>query len=385
MSSKKKLFYIDQLVGPTSLDIINALNNYYEVHLYTGGIIKTYAELDPSVIVHNRIAYNKKNNFTRIATWCFYYLTTIPVIFFRRKNEFFLVSNPPLNFFIGYVFWKMFSIRFSLLLFDIYPDILIQSGHLSPDSYLARKWIALNKLSFTHAHRIFTISENLAKEVSKYLPNDKSNLKVVPNWVDSEEIKPVPKDDNPFLHQLGIQDKLIVMYSGNMGQTHDLETIVEAARLLADQPDIQFLMIGDGTKKPKIIRMIDELKLTNVQVLPFQEPEIFRYSIACADVGFVTLSDGFEAYSVPSKTYYLMAAGCVVFAIANEKSELNSLLTKYNFGLRFDPGSAQVVAREILNIFRNRELLLRLKTNAREAAAHFTHENAKTIAREVFA
>jgi glycosyltransferase involved in cell wall biosynthesis len=241
----------------------------------------------------------------------------------------------------------------------------------------------MNRQSFKEAHRIFTISENLALEISKYIPGDKSMLKVVPNWVDSKEIKPVPKEDNPFIKQMGLEGKFIVMYSGNMGQTHDLETIVETAKELVQMPQIQFLLIGDGAKKVKISSMVSELNLTNVVLHPFQKPAMFKYSIACADIGFVTLAEGFEFYSVPSKTYYLMAAGCIVFAIANEKSEVQNLLEKFNFGYRFNSGAAIEIANKIREIYLNRELVKILGENARNAAAHFTSENATIIANEV--
>jgi glycosyltransferase involved in cell wall biosynthesis len=382
MIAKKRLIYVDQLVGPTSLDIINSLSEYYEVHLYTGGVIKTYAELHSEVIIHQRISYSKKNSLNRLFTWVWYYFTTVPSLLFAKKNEVFLVSNPPFNFFVGYLISKFFSIRFSLLLFDIYPDILIQSNHISADSWVAKIWIYLNRLSFKKAHRIFTISENLSKEVGKYLADTK-NLKVVHNWVNSNEIRPMPREKNKFIHQHNLQDKFIVMYSGNMGETHDLESIVEVANELSDTSDIQFLIIGDGAKKSKIIAMVERFKLSNVTILPFQDPSMFKYSIACADIGFVTLSNGFEAYSVPSKTYYLMAAGCVVFALANKNSELNNLLEQYQFGYRFDPGSTTEIAQQILNIYGDKSLKMKLSENARKAAAYYTHDNANVIAHEV--
>ncbi len=382
---KKKLIYIDQLVGPTSLDIINALTKYYEVHLYYGGIIVTYAALDPSVKCFKSIAYNKNTFLKRIFSWLSFYLATLPFLLFKRKTEaLFLVSNPPLNFFVGYLFNWMFGIQFNLLLWDIYPDIIIQSNYVSQNSFISKLWIKMNTIAFPKAHRIFTVSENLSREITKYSGIVSGNVIIVPNWVDSEEIKPLPREVNPFLINNSLTDKFVVMYSGNLGKTHDIETIIETAKLLQDHPQIQFIIIGDGEKKPKIIKLVTEGNIGNVKILPFQNPEMFKYSICSAHIGFVTLSDGFENYSVPSKTYYLMAAGCIIFAIANKESEMEVLLNTYQCGYRFNPGGATEIAARILELYGNIELLKNVSGNARAAAGNFTPDNANKIAHEVF-
>lgn len=380
---KKKLIYIDQLVGPTSLDIINALTNFYEVHLYYGGIIKTYAELHSSVILHKRIPYSKKSFSARIFSWFGFYLTALPFVLVRKKDTLFLVSNPPLNFYVGYLLNKFFGIKFNLLLWDIYPDIIVQSNYVTKDSQIVKRWGKWNTRSFPKAHRIFTVSENLSKEIKKYGHEKMDNVMIVPNWVNNEEIKPIPRAENPFIKAHQLQDAFIVMYSGNMGKTHDIETIVETARLLKEHPSIQFLIIGDGEKKPKILKAVEEGNINNVKILPFQDAVMFKSSIASAHVGFVTLSDGFENYSVPSKTYYLMAAGCIIFAIANKESEMEVIINKYNCGYRFNPGRAAEIAAQIRTLMGDHALLKTISANSRKAAANFTSENANIIANEV--
>jgi glycosyltransferase involved in cell wall biosynthesis len=378
---KKKLIYIDQLVGPTSVDVINALTQHYEVHLYQGGIIKTYAELSPEVVLYKKPAYSKNSMSSRVLAWCSFYLFTLPAVVFTKKPEMFLVSNPPLNFFVGYLFNRIFGTKFSLLLFDIYPDIIVQSGYLKRTSFITSIWTKMNALAFPRAHRIFTLSENLSREVQKYEPSVK-NIRVIPNWVDSNEIKPVPRSSNQFISRMNLHDHFVVMYSGNMGKTHDIETIVMAAQHLRDEQRIKFVLIGDGEKKPMLEAMVRDYSLPNVVMLPFQAPNDFRHSIASADIGFVTLSEGFENYSVPSKTYYLMAAGCILFAIGSKNSEMETLIRKYECGMRFDPGDSKSVADGILKVFNDRQLSENLSKHARLASANFTISNATLIAHE---
>ncbi len=371
-------------MGPTSLDIINALTRHYQVVLYSGFIIETYTKLSPDVTWVKRPRYSKTSMRARVFSWFAFYLRTLPAILFTSKKEIFLVSNPPLNFFVGYVLRKLFGTRFTLLLFDIYPDIIVQSGYIGRHHVVARIWARWNKRAFPKAHRIFTLSENLAKEVAKYEPAI-DNLRIVPNWVDNNQIKPVPRADNQFIQQQGWGDKFIVMYSGNMGKTHDLETIVAAAKLLRHRNDIQFVLIGDGEKKPKLVQIVSDEALTNVAILPFQPPDMFKHSIACADIGFVTLADGFENYSVPSKTYYLLAAGCILFAIGSKESEMEALINRYHCGRRFDPGAADALAQGILEMIDDVSLRQETSRRSREASSHFTMKNAIQIADETAA
>lgn len=381
---KKKLIYIDQLVGPTSLDIINALTRYYDVHLYYGGIIITYATLNPAVKCFRRIPYSKKTFFRRIFSWFVFYLTTLPFVLLERNKEaLFLVSNPPLNFLAGYFIHRIAGTKFNLLLWDIYPDIIVQSGYVSKASTAVRWWKKSNEMIFPKAHRIFTVSENLSFEIRKYTSGNASRIKVVPNWVNIEKIKPIPKSENPFIQLHHLKDKFIVMYSGNMGKTHDLETIIETARLLIDFPQVQFLLIGDGEKKPKIKKAVEDGNLRNVKILPFQDPEMFKCSIASANIGLVTLSEGFENYSVPSKTYYLMAAGCIVFAIARIESEMEIIVNRYECGFRFDPGNAQAIAAKIVALYTDTAMQQKISLQSRKAAGNFTIDNANIIAYEV--
>jgi glycosyltransferase involved in cell wall biosynthesis len=380
---KKRLIYIDQLVGPNSVDVVNALCDHYDVHLYYGSVIITYTPFDFRVKHHKRNSYDKGSILGRLISWILFYGTTLPVVLFKRKDHLFLVSNPPLNFFFGFVFNILTHTKFSLLLWDIYPDIIIQSGVTSKGNPISRIWSFLNSIAFPKASRIFTVSEFLASEIAKYRKGLLTNIRVIPTWTDAEKIKPIPKEENLFISEYNLFGKFVVMYSGNMGKTHDLETLIEVAELMIADTDVVFVLIGDGEKREKIVQQVSERRLRNVMVLPFQEPEMFPKSIASADIGIVTLAAGFENYSVPSKTYYLMAAGAVIFAIAKGRSELESIIGKFECGYRFDPGDANAIVQEIKSLSIDKAKRVKLSENSRKAALQFTLKNATTIANEV--
>jgi glycosyltransferase involved in cell wall biosynthesis len=206
---------------------------------------------------------------------------------------------------------------------------------------------------------------------------DSRKLTVVPNWVDSSFIKPVLKTDNPFLIKHRIENKFVVIYSGNMGSTHDIESLVFVAEELKVHEDIHFLLIGEGIKKEKIGKMILEKSLNNVTLLSLQPSSILPYSLTAGDLAYITLDNGAENASVPSKLYYMLAAGCGIIAVSSENSEIAVLTKFYNFGRVINPGAVESIGNFILECRTDQNLLFTYKDNARKAALNFTPENSK--------
>jgi glycosyltransferase involved in cell wall biosynthesis len=167
------------------------------------------------------------------------------------------------------------------------------------------------------------------------------------------------------------------MYSGNLGITHDIESIVYAAEKLKNNLAIKFVIIGGGAKKEKIKQMVMDLSLTNVLLLPYQDKEVLPFTLSCADIGVVTLDKGAENISVPSKIYYLLAAGSVILALSSKKSELGLLIDKYNCGKVIDDASVESITEFILHLHNNKSDLEKYKIESRKASHDFTVENAK--------
>lgn len=375
--SAKKYIYIVQVTRQLSIDIINCfVKEGAEITLITGVIESNYTELDPKVKICYLNKYNNTSTFKRLFTWSvFTFYSFFYVLFKSRKNELILVTTPPFILFTGLFFKKLRKQKFHIVLWDLYPDVLVNFGALPSTSFFIRIWKKLNVSCFKRADNIFTLGKHLSAAIKKYTANEPV---IIPNWVNSNFLKPVQREKNPFAMQHNLVNKFVVMYSGNMGLTHDLETIVETADLLKGQSNIQFVIIGDGAKKQKIAQFVSEKNLNNVLLLPLQEKEVLPFSLTCADIGIVTLSQGAENISVPSKTYYMLAAGSAILALAARESELGLLIEQYTCGKVFDKPEPAIIAQFILNLQSNEQELISLKENARIASFDFTPENAKT-------
>lgn len=378
----KKYVYIVQVTRQLSIDIINCFASQgHEVCLLTGTIESNYEPLHPEIKVTFYIKYNNLSNFGRVVTGVIFHLQVFfHLLFLGKKYELIFVTTPPSVIFLGLLFKKIRKQNYHLIIWDLYPDVLVNFKMLDKNSLITKIWKRRNKKCFDNASTIFTLGKYLSDAIQQYTTKQPI---IISNWTNTDFIKPIDKRENPFALMHNLQDKLVVMYSGNMGITHNIEAIVLAAELLQDKTEICFVLIGDGTKKEKIKTMISEKKLTNILLLPYQNKTMLPYSMACSDIGIITLGQGAETVSVPSKTYYVLAAGSAILAIASPQSELGLLIGKYNCGKIFSGSSIKEIAFFIAEMKEKKEMLELYKKNSRAAAMFFTQENAKLYYNEI--
>lgn len=371
----RSVLLANQSTGYLMVDIVNAYVNsgaYDKVELFAGQINIRPSVPDSSVHVIKTIKYNKDSTIKRLFTWIGAFVHLLFVVWSRGKNcHLVLVSNPPLNVFIPLFTHK----RFSFVVYDLYPDSLFSQGFVKKDSAIGRWWINQNKKVFSKADCVFTLSEDMKRAVAQYVSDDK--IRIVYNWAHNEHMKPVEKRENKFLKDLDLQDKFIVLYSGNMGMTHDIDVLVEVANKIKNNTHIYFLFIGEGAKKPIIEQKIKDYKLDNCLVLPFQPLEILPYSMGAADVAVVTTDAKQSGLSVPSKTYAYLATGAALLCLADEKTELGRLTRENNVGLCFDSNQIEAIADFIEKIEKDPNLLADYKYNSRKTSLLYSPENAK--------
>jgi glycosyltransferase involved in cell wall biosynthesis len=197
----------------------------------------------------------------------------------------------------------------------------------------------------------------------------------IPNWADTDWIRPVAKDKNEFAKKYSQVGKLTVMYSGNLGKTHDIETIIAAARQLKGYDSIHFMIIGEGAKKALVEQAKQRDGLDNLTILPFQPEETLPESLPTADVAIITLDIGAENLSAPSKTCYSMVAGSALIGLCDDNSEVGRIIKRHNCGIVVSPGDTDAMVKAILELLHDKEKLKRYKTNSRSAAENFYSRN----------
>ncbi|MES2847878.1 MAG: glycosyltransferase family 4 protein [Bacteroidota bacterium] len=367
----KKIVFVNQSTGYLTIDIINSFAKHYdEVHVIYGNIRVQDVEIDKKVKYTRILKKSRSSHITRFLAWFAASVQVFFILLFRfRKYEIFYVSLPP----FAYLSSLLLRNKFSLLMFDVYPDVL-KMLNIQQTNIIYRMWAGWNRKLFTKAHRVYTIGDSLATLMTQYAPREK--IYVIPLWTGLTNVQPVPKEQNPFIAEHKLQGKFIVQYSGNMGGTHNIEVMIEAAKLLKEQKDILFLIIGRGLKVPLVNKLIEEYNLDNCMVLPFQPDEVIRYSIAAADISVVLIEDKIAEVSVPSKVYNIMAVGSGILSISPEKSEINKLVQQYNIGANFAKEEVRQIADYILKVKNTPALQQEYSSNAVAASKNYTMANA---------
>lgn len=372
---KKSVLLVNQSSGYLMVDIVNAhveSKKYDKVELFAGQINIRPSVPDSSVHVIKTVKYNKDTTLKRLITWIGAFFHLLLVVWKRGKDYYLvLVSNPPLTVFVPLFTHK----KFSIVVYDLYPDSLFSQGFIKKDSLIGRWWIRQNRKVFAKAECVFTLSEDMKKAVTQYVSEDK--IRIVYNWAHNEHMKPIMKKDNTFLAGQNLQDKFIVLYSGNMGMTHDIDIMVDVAHRMKDNQRIHFLFIGEGAKKPIIENKIAEYGLTNCTVLPFQPLDVLPYSMGAADIAVVTTDAKQSGLSVPSKTYTYLATGATLLCLAADNTELGKLAKAHGVGKCFGRENMDGIVDFISTLEKDKALLADYKENSRKTSLLYTPENAK--------
>lgn len=373
------IVFINQSCGPLCKDMSLAFADAFdEVELQTGSISVPMTDLPKNLKVTRGIGYNRASGLKRIISWTAFTMQSFfNLLFSTSKGRIWvLVSNPPMvPLVMGWL--AIFKrIPFYIVVYDLYPEVLVQTKTLRPDSAIVKMWAGLNRKVFSKAASIFTLSDGMKASVTTYLKDSSPPVEVIQNWADNSRIKPIPSSSNELVNRYNWLGKFVVLYSGNIGATHDLESLIEAARLLQMEDDIHFVIAGDGLNKESLIALAQKHHLSNVEFIPVQSYDDFPLLLAAAAISVVALGNGAEGLSVPSKTYSALASGACLLGISPDESELSQLIKKYDAGQNFIPGSTKAIA-EFININRCQSKIHNIfKSNALFAAKDFTPENA---------
>ncbi|MEQ9324687.1 MAG: glycosyltransferase family 4 protein [Polyangiaceae bacterium] len=253
-----------------------------------------------------------------------------------------LTSNPPLLPVLGYLYKRLRGWRYVVRVLDVYPDVLHQNGLVGPSHVVFKTWAALNRLAYENADVLITLGPAMAERVSQYVSR-KGMVEVIPDWVDAGTLRPVPKSENQFARRHGLVDNLTIMYSGNLGLTHDISGLDAAMAKLGGDDKLRFVFIGGGARESELKTAAEQY--SNVLWLPFQPREMLPLSMSSADVGVVTLGRGSDGVSMPSKCYYLMACGCALLGLSSGNNDVKRIIDKYDCGINVEPDdTAGVVA-----------------------------------------
>lgn len=269
---------------------------------------------------------------------------TFAALIARRPDVIIVESDPPLLCLLGRVLRWRFRCKSIVYLQDIYPHLAVALGKL-PDNRVTKLLEHRFAAAYRRADRVVVLSADMRDVVIEAgVPAE--SIVVIPNWIDATKIQPT-KTNNPFRVELDIDDKFVVMYSGNLGLCQGLDNILDAAEHLSSRADIVFLLVGDGAARKELEASVAQRKLTNVTFVNYQPLSRLGESLSAADLHLVPVDGRVYRYLMPSKLYGVLASATPVLTVAPPQSELAQLVTQEKVGANVIPDQPIQLADQI--------------------------------------
>ena len=390
MSKKKLLIYAHYYypdvasTGQILTDLAERITDKFEITVicvvpsYTGVVEEKYKEkwiyhesYNGVKVIRVRVPeFNKSNKVSRIKNLLAYFINAIRVTFKLEKQDYiFSISQPPImGGLLGVIGKWIKGGKFIYNIQDFNPEQIKAVGY-SKSKSIMNFAMHLDKFSCKRADKIIVVGRDMQETlVNRFRGENVPKNVFINNWINEKEVYPL-KSDNlevlKFKEKYGLQDKYIIMYSGNIGLYYDLKNIIKVIAKFKTRDDIVFAFIGDGTVKKDIEEYVDQNNISNVKFIPYQPKDKINYSFNAADVHLVVNAKGIKGVSVPSKLYGVMAAGKAVLGVLEENSEARLIIEESDCGICMEPGEYEEIYKGIEYVLNNKDSIDKKGINGR--------------------
>jgi colanic acid biosynthesis glycosyl transferase WcaI len=240
---------------------------------------------------------------------------------------------------------------------DVFPDVAIELGHLTGERAIAAaRW--LERTTYRRADAVTVLSDDLADNVrakigaAEQSGRDGSRVHVIPNFVDTDWIRPSPTE-NSYRAEFGLTGRRVIMYAGNVGLSQALDLLLDAAVDLHGEEDVVFVINGGGAARPDLERRARGLR--NVKFVDMQPKGRLPEVLAAADIHVVPLRKGLAWSSVPSKLYSILAAGRPLVASIDPGTEVARTVERAGAGLTVAPEDPEAFTKAVRRLLDSAE------------------------------
>jgi len=323
-----------QLLTDVARDLV-ALN--HEVHVICGGAYaETAPDSRPDVVVHRVQGFRfSRSAFERILSYASFYIGATWKAFCVQKPDVVLtLTTPPLLSVVG-AFLKIFrGSRFCIWEMDVYPDVAVDLGYIKAKGIIDRTLGIVADWSRRSADSVIVLGECMrARLLARGIKSE--TIAVVDNWADSTQILVAPR--NPYCNSL------FLVYSGNLGFAHDVETLIGAIRVLRNDARFRFLFVGGGSRHAELTSFLQTECIDSVELRAYVPRAELGSSLGAGDIGIVTQREACCGSVVPSKVYGLLAAGRPILFVGPEAATPALIVSRYACGWHIANGDIKGV------------------------------------------
>ena len=290
-------------------------------------------------------------------------------------------STPPINGLMGTLLKKWKKIPYVYNVQDMFPESLVSTGMTKKGSLLWKIGNWVSNVTYRNAEHILVICDSMKENlIAKGVPAEK--ISVVYNWINTDATLPVPREENPLFEEFNLdRSQFIVTYAGNLGNSQNVELLVDCAEALKEKTDIRFVIFGSGSEKEKLEKRIADSGLTNIELLPLQPMEKVSQVYSLGDASFVICKKGVGEGAFPSKAVSIMATATPIIASFDLDSDLCRILTENGVGLCADAEDVAGAVAAIEKLYNDRALCAQMGENARNLACSRFSKEAGTAAK----
>lgn len=293
----------------------------------------------------NRKAHERIRNYAS-----FFFSAALRGLFLPRPDV--IIATSP-QLLVGLAGWWLAFARQVPFVFevrDLWPESLTAVGVGDPNSILHHSLAGIAGFLYQRADRIVVVTPAFREHLITHWRMPARKIAVVENGVETDQFAPQPEAANMALRRhLGAADKFLVCYIGTMGMAHGLETLLEAAQSLQQDPRVMFLLIGEGAEKERIRGQAESRGLSNVKFLDQQPRERIPAFISASDACLVLLkkTDVFKTV-IPTKMLEFMS--CARPVILGVDGEARKIVEGAQAGIAIEPENASALASAIVKL-----------------------------------
>ena len=314
------------------------------------------------------LEFDKTNKLSRIRNIAAYAVRAALATFQVKNVDYvFSISQPPILGGLLGVWGKLTRrARFIYNIQDFNPEQVIAVNY-TRNPLILKTAMALDKFSCRRADKVIVVGRDMVDTLKRRFQQNKlPRYAFINNWVDEKELYPLPADDpqvTAFRRKYGLENKYVIMYSGNLGLYYDLENLIRVIKefrkgrtmdgriengpLTADGREVVFAFVGAGSMKRRLEKYKEKHHIDNVIFIPYQKKEELIYSLNAADVHWCVSAKGIKGVSVPSKLYGCLAVQKPVIGVMEPGAEARLIMEEIGCGYVCDPGDYEHVARHV--------------------------------------
>ncbi len=328
-----------------------------------------FEEMNGVKIIRIRVPeFTKKDKTSRIKNILTYFFRALIASEKTGKQDYVLtISQPPI---LGGVLgvcgkWQK-QAKMIYCIHDFNPEQTIAVNY-SNNKLILKIMMAVDKFSCRHSDLVITVGRDLVETLkNRFHYQNVPRHAMINNWIDEKEVYPLCPDNIGVLNfkkKYGLDNKFVIMYSGNIGLYYDLENLIKVIKQFrkgytrkgdyekgpktADGKEVVFAFIGAGSVLDKLILYTKQHHFENIVFIPYQDKANLIYSLNAGDIHWCVNAKGIKGVSCPSKAYGIMGVGKPIIGVLEKGSEVRMLIDEIGCGKCCEPGDYKEVANII--------------------------------------